>query len=195
MSVKNIVFIVIVAAIAAMFARQEWQNARLARLTSSQGEQIGRLELAGEHSQATIRELTGIIKTDGELVAKVAAKVDGLEAGSRRLDNKLKEALANAPSYKADFSYGPDVTYLFCLRWLSASGRLAADYHGYPAPGADQGAADPVAAFCAAWPDLTADDSLTWLGLLLDHAGKERLYKEALRARFSLGPEDAGGVE
>ncbi|MCL1888995.1 MAG: hypothetical protein FWF99_00625 [Desulfovibrionaceae bacterium] len=131
-------------------------------------------------SNAALREAG---QRDGRLLAEAADRAAKYAELNKTLDHRLNKALQDAKNTKADYSFqlSDDLTDALCLRWFAASGKAGADF--FPAPGAfAAGETHPPAAGCAAWRGrVNLGEALLWTGLLLEHAGQERLDKAALR--------------
>lgn len=121
---------------------------------------------------------------DNLVIAQAAEQSERMTTRARTLERRLREAMNG----EADFDrvLSRNVTDALCLRYRSAAGV----YGGDPAIAAGRthaGTSDPVAGQCAHWAGMTLRDAVEWAGLLLDHAGLERLDKQALREWAAMG--------
>lgn len=150
-------------------------------------EELGRVKADLELAESALEQLRRFRASEAELVADSAEEQERLTVKNRKLEWQLREALKNA-NFDLDTVLPGAVADALCLRWRVASGfGGGVDAAG----GADAGAGHTVAAVCAGWRGkLTLGDVVEWAGLLLDHAGAERVDKAALR-RWS---EEAGAV-
>lgn len=128
---------------------------------------------------AVVDRLQDARVADQAAVLRSAQAVDRLEVKARALDHKLREAMHAEADFDRVLSRG--VTDALCLRYSAASGKTGGD-PACSAGCADAGKTHPPAAGCDAWAGLTIRDAVVWVGLLLDHAGAERLDKAALRS-------------
>lgn len=177
----GIVLLVIAAAVGGYIYSQDARLRAADATIAEQGKSIGELSAANAAQSATITELRASKKRDDDLVAGTAEKLDKLATRIQSLDRRTQEALRNAPNLTIDSLLPPAAADALCLQWHEASGRLAADYPGNAAGGADARAANSVAPDCGRWRRMTVRDAVEWNGLLLRHAGLEREDKAALR--------------
>lgn len=110
---------------------------------------------------------------NNSMVEAAARKISEMSARNRNLENNLRKATSEQ-KYN-DFKYSRDVSLALCLRWLNAEGRLPGGYSADHAGSLVAGRNDPVTAFCAAWPLLTAEDTADYIGDLIDHAGRMKV--------------------
>lgn len=144
-------------------------------------EELGQVKAALSLAESALGQLRRLRAEEAQLVVDQAQKQEELETTNRGLEQKLRRAMRNAKSLNLDTVLPDSITDALCLRWNAASGK---DHlpNGNAPSGADAGAGDTVAALCAGWRGKVAlGDVAEWAGLLLDHAGLERLDKEGLR--------------
>jgi hypothetical protein len=141
----------------------------------------GVLYAANVAQNATISELRAAKKRDDALVSGTADKIDELTTRIQGLDRRTREALKNA-ELTLDSLLPVAAADALCLQWNAASGHRIAYSAGDPPGGADARAGDPQTPDCRRWRKLTVRDAVEWNGLLLDHAGREREDKAALRS-------------
>lgn len=177
----GIVLLIIAAAVGGYIHSQDARLRAADATIAEQGKSIGELSAANAAQSATITELRASKKCDDDLVTGTAEKIDRLATRIQSLDRRTQEALRNAPNLTIDSLLPPDAADALCLQWHAASGRLAADYPGHAAGGADARAADPSAPDCGRWRRMTVRHAVEWNGLLLKHAGLEREDKAAFR--------------
>lgn len=161
-----------------------WQSAKITRqeaIIAEQYEHIGEVTAANAGLAVSIKALQTFRAADDSLILEAARKADDLADVSRNLDRRLKEAMRHAKTINFDAPMPVAVTDALCLRYLAASGRGTADHQGDAASGTDTGTGYTPATRCDGWRGLTARQAAEWLGLMIDHAGKERLDKAALR--------------
>lgn len=145
---------------------------------------ISVLTAAGDGKDATIKELEASGKRDETIVIETAAKIDQLSAHIDGLTRKTQEVLRHDPHLTLSSHLPAAAADALCLQWRAASGRghgAAADHPRETAADAHAGTADPLAAGCGKWRQMTVADAVEWNGLLLRHAGLEREDKTALR--------------
>ncbi len=145
--------------------------------------------------EAAAKKVEAGKKRDEEIVEKKLSQDEELKASVRRLESKLQGVLNNAKYKEKQFTFDSvlprDAIDALCLQWHEASG-----FSSRAAARATAGAADARAqntpttrgdyghslkADCRAWHGLTLRAVIEWSGLLLTHAGHERLDKNALR--------------
>lgn len=134
--------------------------------------------------ETALADLRRAAARSDEAALAAARKADELADRARTLDKRLREALRRETTFELDSPLPAALSLALCQRWQAAAGRAEAE----PPPGAlDRGRADTASVrdipteFCAPWADLTLRDALEWLGLLLDHAGAERIDKAGVR--------------
>lgn len=179
--IVGILLLVIIAAVGGYIHSQNTRLAAADATIAGQGETIGVLSAANAAQAATIIELRVSKERDDALVSGTAEKIDTLAARIRNLDRRTQEALRNAPNLTLDSLLPPVAADALCLQWHEASGRIPANTAGDAAAGPDAGTSHTVAADCGRWRTMTVRDAVEWNGLLLRHAGLERLDKAALR--------------
>lgn len=151
-------------------AALQLKDARIAEVTAAN---VG-LEVAME-AMHEARERDALI-TEATLTS-----VDTLNTNARTLRAQLQEALRHAQTVDMDAPLPAAAADALCLRYLAARGQSPDAVAGDAAIGAHAGAAHSLAAACGPWRVVTLRDVVEWAGLLLDHAGAERLDKAGLR--------------
>jgi hypothetical protein len=172
----------VLAVLLTFVAWQDRQIKRQEETIRTQAEDIGILHAANASLDAALGKAKAARDRDNALVAEAAQKIDTLTARARLLDRRLKEALRDdQEDLSLDAPLPPGVSAALCLRYRAARGlgdsSPQGDSSGCAAAGTDH---SPTAA-CGGWEAVTLRDALEWIGPLLDHAGAERLDKEALR--------------
>lgn len=185
MSVR--IWIFAVAAAAAVFAWQRHTINVLAEEAEQQARRLGEVTVVNAGLAHNLERLAAARAADNLVVAQAAEQSERMTARARGLERKLREALRDEADFDRVLSRG--VTDALCLRYRSATGTdgVSGDDPADSAGHAHAGAGDSVAergaplARCADWGGMTVRDAVEWAGLLLDHAGLERLDKRALR--------------
>ncbi len=134
--------------------------------------------------EAALVDLRSEAARSDEAALAAARKADALAVRARTLDKQLREALRHETRLDLDTPLPAALSLALCLRWQAAAGRTETTSDpGKPnRERADTAFDDDTSAvFCDPWTDLTLRDALEWLGLLLDHAGAERIDKAGLR--------------
>lgn len=162
-------------AVLALTALASWRQHGVIR---DQERQLGELTVAHAALARNLDSLRAARAADDRIVSETASRAEAMTNKARVLERKLREAAR----HEADFDrrLSRHVTDALCLRWLSASGAHGGDFRD-AAGNAHAETHDPAAAGCDSWAGMTVRDAVEWSGLLLDHAGLERLDKEALR--------------
>ena len=173
---------VILSALLAFIFWQDRQIKRQEATIRTQAENIGVLQTANASLASALKEAGEAKDRDNALVAEAAQKIDTLTARARLLDRRLKEALRDDQALSLDAPLPSGVTVALCLRYRAARGLGDAGPQGNAPAGPDAGENHSPAPACGDWGAVTLRDALEWTGLLLDHAGAERLDKAALRS-------------
>lgn len=181
MSRLSLVLAVLLAAAAALLW---WNHSTLERM-SQRAETLARSisEVKAENaglSQALL-DMDEARQRDTLIIETTLASVDSLTSNARALRSQLQEALAHAKTVEMDAPLPAAATDALCLRYLAARGQSPDRTQTDAARGAAARAAYPPANLCEAWRGVTLRHVVDWAGLLLDHAGAERLDKAGLR--------------
>ena len=175
----------IFAAVAATFALCLWWQGRTiaaqAERIAVQDRHIGEVTAANAGLEAALAAREATRLRAETLLAEHAGKAESASARARTLERRLTEALSHAKTLDLDQPLPADAAFALCLRYRAARGLAPADSEGDASAAAAARAGDSAAALCGGWRQLTPRQALDWLGLLLDHAGAERLDKAALR--------------
>ena len=161
----------------ALMAAICWQRGAMI----SQASRLEQAQAANVSLSKSIGQLRAAREADNLIIVQAAGQSDRMMARARDLELKLREAM----NHEADFDrlLSRNVTDALCLRWIAASGANGGD--SGDAPGrVDAGTAHTAAGQsddCKNWTGMSVRDAVEWTGLLLDHAGLERLDKAALR--------------
>lgn len=161
-----------------------WQDGHIkkqATTISEQSRHIGELEAANAGLASVLDAMKAARDRDNAVIKATAHEADKLTAEARILERRLKEALRHATTLDLDAPLPADAALALCLRYRAARGLGDQGAEGSSAGGTDAGKDYPAAAFCDDWRRVTLRDALEWLGLLLDHAGAERIDKAGLR--------------
>lgn len=176
-----------------------WQHTTVTRLEASGADKdrvIGEVTAANTVLSAALDGALERAHKNDALLAAHAGTIEAAAMRARRLERQLREALAHETTFDLDAPLPRAAADAFCLRWLSASGYLSGDHQGYAAgvvaPGTGDTAAGGGPAFCAGWDTVTYRDALEWAGLLLDHAGAERIDKAGVRGWVAGLPNGEG---
>ena len=151
----------------------------LADTAEQQARRLGEVTVVAAGLAKNLETMRQGRAADNLVVKQAAEQSDRMTARARTLERQLREALGDEADFDRVLSRG--VTDALCLRWRAASGRSGEDNPGNAAGGADAGTGDSAAGQCVHWAGMTVRDAVEWVGLLLDHAGLERLDKAALR--------------
>lgn len=146
----------------------------------AQARHIGEVEAANAGLVLSLETLEAARQREQHSINQTAKRARNLEAHAKKLEHQLQEALRDATQLSLDSPLPLPVLDAFCLRWRAASGYSEDDTRN-PTPPADAGKTHPYAPYCADWQRVSLRDVLDWTGLLLDHAGLERLDKQGLR--------------
>lgn len=181
MSRLSLVLTVLLAAAAALLW---WNHSTLERM-SQRAETLARsiAEVKAENaglSQALF-DTDEARQRDTLITETTLASVDSLTSNARALRNQLQEALTHAKTVEMDAPLPIAATDALCLRYLAARGQSLDRNQTDAARGPDAREAYPSAYLCDAWREVTLRHVVDWAGLLLDHAGAERLDKAGLR--------------
>ena len=173
---------VILSALLACIFWQDRQIKRQAATIQTQAENIGVLQTANASLSSALADAKAAKDRYNALVAEAAQKIDTLAAHARLLYRRLKEALRDAQALSLDAPLPAGVIVALCLRYRAARGLGDAITQRDSPAGPDAGKDHSPASACGDWEAVTLRDTLEWVGLLLDHAGAERLDKAAMRA-------------
>ena len=136
---------------------------------------------ANAAQKSAIDELVAQTSRHSEQVVTAEREISAMTARAKNLEYRLQKATRDAKY--SSFQFGRDVSNALCLRWLGAEGRLPGARPTDSAGSLLDGRDDPVAAFCAAWNDLTAEDAAVYIGDLIDHAGRVNRRLSAARSK------------
>ena len=134
---------------------------------------------ANAAQKSAIDELVAQAFRHSEQAIAAEREISAMASRAKNLEHRLQKATRDAKY--SDFQFGRDVSFALCLRWLGAEGRLPGAHPTDSAGSPLDGRNDPVTAFCAAWPELTAEDAAVYIGDLIDHAGRTRARIRAAR--------------
>ena len=153
----------------------------LFREYSSSREEVAALASAKEQVDAALALTLRERAVETRVSIDAAVTEEKLREAGRDYDRRLKEAMKNVKQMDLDTVLDPGVIAALCLRWRSAGGRGVAASQDVSSGSAHEGKSDPLASGCEGWSRLTLRDVVEWTGLLLDHAGAERIDKSGLR--------------
>lgn len=161
-----------------------WQRSDLSDLrqrAETQARSIAEVKAVNAGLSQALQDVQDARQWDALVTETTLASVDSLNINARTLRAQLQEAIAHAKTVEMDAPLPAAATDALCLRYLAARGqgadRGAADAAGSTVAGKAHTSAD----VCAAWRGVTLRHVVDWAGLLLDHAGAERLDKAGLR--------------
>lgn len=185
MMLKTGIIIAVIAACAVVGGVISWQAATIndqAATIAEQDRHIGEVTAANAGLAAALDTVIAFRAADDDLIMETASRADDLAATSRTLQRRLTEAMRHAKTVNLDAPLPADAVDALCLRYRAASGVGTPDHTGDAPGGTDARSGNPGPPDCRSWRALTLRDVVDWAGLLLDHAGAERLDKAALRA-------------
>ena len=184
------------ALIAGVFFWQRHTINVLAEESEQQARRTGELTVVNAGLAHNLERLAAARAADNLVVKQAAEQSERMAARARGLERKLREALRDEADFDRVLSRG--VTDALCLRYRSAAGTsgVSGDDPDDSAGRIDAGASDSAASGnnCEQWHGLMVRDVVEWAGLLLDHAGMERLDKAALR-QWAQGVRSMGVAE
>ena len=172
-----------------------WQNSHIkkqAGIIAEQDRHIGVVESANAGLAEALATMEEGRNRDNALIEASAQETDKFAAEARTLERRLREALRHATILNLDAPLPADAALALCLRYRAARGLGVESAERSAAGGPDAGKDHSAASFCAAWRRVTLRDALEWVGLLLDHAGAERIDKAALRQWAQPLPQTEG---
>lgn len=176
--------LVLLVFLAAAAAALWWQKSTIDGLNESaaaQARSMAEVKAANAGLGAALQYMEDARQWDALVTESTLASVDSLNSNARALRSQLQEALAHAKTVEMDAPLPAAATDALCLRYLAARGQSPDRTQTDAAGGAAARAAYPPAHLCDAWRGVTLRHVVDWAGLLLDHAGAERLDKVGLR--------------
>ena len=171
---------VVACIIAGLCAVIFWQRGSMRDQTG----RMAKIEVERDSLSQSVERLRALQEADKMVVVQSAEQAERMASRAKMAEYRLQEALH--AEVDADRVLSRGITDALCLRYGAASGANGGD------PDCSAGCADAgkshtaaagstVPANCNAWAGLRVRDVLEWSGLLLDHAGLERIDKAAIR--------------
>lgn len=173
-----------IAAVLAIAGFFWWQQSTIVEQRASmqrKDERIAEVTAANAGLEATVQAMHEARERDAQITEATLTSVDSLNTNARTLRAQLQEALRHAKTVDMDAPLPAAAADALCLRYLAARGQSSDAVAGDAAASAHARATDTFAAACGPWRVVTLRDVVEWAGLLLDHAGAERLDKAGLR--------------
>lgn len=168
-------------ALAGVFWWQQSTINRQAEHAETQARRIAEVTAVNAGLEVTVKAMHESRERDALITEATLTSVDSLNTNARTLRAQLQEALRHAKTVDMDAPLPVAATDALCLRYLAARGESPGAVAGNTAGSAHARAAHTLAAACGSWRGVTLRDVVEWSGLLLDHAGAERLDKAGLR--------------
>lgn len=165
---------VVACIIAGLIAVICWQRSAM----SDQSERLTKIEIERDALSQSVDKLRAWREEDRLAVLQSAQQAERMTVKNKTLEYRLQEALRAEADFNRVLSRG--VTDALCLRYQSATGVYGGD-PGDSTGRTHAGESNTAAAGCASWAGLTVRGAVEWAGLLLDHAGLERIDKQAIR--------------